>query len=170
MWQGGDHQRHAASQQFFEKLELLSLLNESERHSVISSAVRQLRTAHLGMNNFYNEPPFAERLMTLSEAEAIPDTIQEQFVDTVVACYIGNGYGESNAAVSYYETMIRSFSPKEMACMISLSEAKSLVAERLRTSSRCRRRIVGALGLVDSHSIPASQKADYDRLVRKYSP
>lgn len=58
----GDTQRHTASQQFFEKLGMLNLLNESERHSVISNAVQRLWNVHQGMNNFYNEPPFAERL------------------------------------------------------------------------------------------------------------
>ena len=91
----GDTQRHSASQQFFENLGLLASLNEAERHSVISAAVRQLWNIHLGMINFYNEPPFAERLMRLSELEAIPETIQEQFVHNVVGCYIGNTYGDS---------------------------------------------------------------------------
>ena len=53
----GDTQRHSASQQFFENLSLLALLKDSERHSVISSAVSQLWNVHLGMNNFHNEPP-----------------------------------------------------------------------------------------------------------------
>ena len=165
----GDNQRHAASQQFFEKLGLLALLNESERHSVISSAVRQLKTAHLGMNNFYNEPPFAERLMKLSKVEAIPDTIQEQFVETVVGCCIGNGYGVSNAAVPHYESMIRSFSPREMASMISIAEGNSIVAQRIGSSTFCRKRFAEALGLFDSHSIPASQRTEYNRLVHKLS-
>ena len=63
----GEDKRHLVSQDFFEKLGLLKLLNESERHSVISAAVRHLWDVHLAMNNFYNEPPFAERLMNLSE-------------------------------------------------------------------------------------------------------
>ena len=103
----GDTQRHSASQQFFEKLGLISLLSEAERHSVLSKAARQLSNVHLAMNNFYNEPPFAERLMNLSNVEAIPETIQEQFVETVVGCYIGNGYGVSHAAIPFYETMIQ---------------------------------------------------------------
>ena len=118
----GDTQRHTASQQFFEELELLSLLNESERHSLISGLVKRLWVVHQGMNNFYNEPPFAERLSRLSEQEPIPETIQEQFVHTVVGCYIGNGYGISRAAESYYESMIRSFSPKEVGLMISAAQ------------------------------------------------
>ena len=165
----GDDQRHRASQQLFEKLGLLVLLNDSERHSVISGAVRQLWSVHLGMNNFYNEPPFAERLMRLSGVEAIPDTIQEQFVETVVSCYIGNGYGVSNAAVQYYETMIRSFSPKEIACLISAGQGNSTVAQRVKSNSLCRSRLKDALGRVDPNSIPASLRTDYDRLAYRLS-
>jgi hypothetical protein len=56
----GDTPRHIASQQFFEKLGMIALLNESERHGLISHAISRLWTVHQGMNNFYNEPPFAE--------------------------------------------------------------------------------------------------------------
>ena len=161
----GDTQRHTASQQFFEKLGLLALLNESEMHSVISGAVRRLWTVHLGMNNFYNEPPFAERLMRLSEELAIPETIQEQFVETVVGCYIGNGYGVSNAAVRFYEAMIRSFSPREIASLISTDKGSSIVARRIQLDPFCRSRFLRALRLVNSDSIPPSLKAIYNRLI-----
>ena len=105
----GQNKRHRVSQDFFEKLGLLTLLNESERHSVISAAVGRLWDVHLAMNNFYNEPPFAERLMNLSDVEPIPSTIQEKFVLTVVGCYIGNGYGESSRSagiLSSYDSVV----------------------------------------------------------------
>ena len=162
----GEDTRHLASQNFFEKLGLLGLLNESERHSVISAAVRQLWNVHLGLNNFYNEPPFAERLLKLSEAEPIPETIQEQFVQTVVVCYIGNGYGVSHAAVPYYRTMIESFSPKEKAVLILAGRGKSKVAERVKSSSFCRQRFLEALQLIDSRSISPSLRIEYQRLIR----
>ena len=161
----GQDKRHLASLDFFEKLGLLALLSESERHSVISAAVRGLWHVHLGMDNFYNEPPFAERLMKLSELEPIPETTQEQFVHTVVGCYIGNGYGVSRAAVPCYEGMIQSFSPKEIARLISASQGKSPVAERVRSSASCSTRFLRALQLIDAGSISRSLRTDYDRLI-----
>ncbi|MGH7951176.1 MAG: hypothetical protein ACREFE_04560, partial [Limisphaerales bacterium] len=136
----GDNQRHIASQQFFEKLGLLNLLNESERHSVISNAVQRLWTVHLGMNNFYNEPPFAERLKALSEQGPIPETAQEQFVYNVVGCYIGNGYGVSWAAATAYESMIQEFSPREVSIMIGLARSNTSVGKRIQDDSSCRTR------------------------------
>ena len=165
----GQEERHLASQDFFEKLGLLTLLNDSERHSVISAAVRRLWDVHLAIDNFYNEPPFAERLMSLSELEPIPSTVQENFVHTVVGCYIGNGYGVSRAAVPYYEAMIQSFSPKEIASLISALQRNSTVAERVRSQPPCRRRFLTALQLIDVGSISRSLKSDYKRLIRTLS-
>ena len=162
----GQDKRHRVSQDFFEKLGLLELLSESERHSLISAAVRTLETVHLAMNNFYNEPPFAERLMQLSEAEPIPETIQEQFVVTVVGCYIGNGYGVSRAAIPYYEAMIQSFSPREIAILISATQGKSAVATRVEDSPSCRTRFLQALQLIDTGSIPRSLESDYKRVLQ----
>ena len=164
----GDTQRHGASRQFFERLELLALLNSSERHSIISSSVNQLWNVHLAFDNFYNEPPFAERLMTLSEQEPIPETIQEQFVHTVIGCYIGNGYGVSNAAIGFYEAMIRSFSPKEIAILTSVNQGSSTVAQRVRYHQSCRRRFGSALSLIDGGSVPPSVTSAFNRLIREF--
>lgn len=160
----GDSQRHVASQQFFEKLGLLKLLNESERHSVISNAVQRLWTVHLGMNNFYNEPPFAERLKALSDQGPIPETAQEQFVNSVVGCYIGNGYGVSWAAANAYESMIRAFSPREVSIMIGLVRSNTTtVGRRIQSDASCRTRFIAALKLIDRASVPSGVMADYDK-------
>jgi hypothetical protein len=62
----GDEARHKASQQFFERLGLVSLLGESEVHSLITAAARNLLSVHNGYDNFYNERPFADRLAGLA--------------------------------------------------------------------------------------------------------
>lgn len=165
----GKAKRHQVSQQFFEDLGILSLLNKSERHSVISASVRQLLRVHQGMNNFYNEPPFAERLMRLSETEPIPETVQERFVHTVVGCFIGNGYGVSHAAVPYYQSMIESFSPKEIALLISVGKGDSGVARLIRSNPSCRGSYKRALELIDSGSLPRSLRVAYRRLVKSLS-
>lgn len=163
----GFEDKHTASLQFFEKLGLLSLLNESEQHVVFSRAIDRLWNAHNGMNNFYNEPPFAERLLEVSLQGAIPETIQDHFVQTVVSCRIGNGYGISNAAVSYYNDIIRSFSPREVATLIrSVITRSTTIGRRISNNGSCRRNLKSVLELIDAASIPSGVKADYDRLVK----
>ena len=110
----GEDKRHVASQQFFEKLGLVSLLGEGEVHSLITSASRTLLRVHDDWNNFYNEPPFAERLEYLSRHSGVPESAQAVFVEAVITCGIGNIYGVSNAAMPSYRAMVKSFSPKEI--------------------------------------------------------
>jgi len=163
----GFEDKHTASLQFFEKLGLLSLLNESEQHVVFSRAIERLWNVHNGMNNFYNEPPFAERLLELSQHGAIPETIQESFVQTIACCRSGNGYGVSNAAVQCYDEIIQGFSPREILVLVkSASDRNSALGRRIANGGSCRRNFKEALQLIDTASVPNAVKADYDRLLR----
>lgn len=163
----GDEPRHTASLQFFEKIGSLILLNESEQHVIFSRATERLWNVHNGMNNFYNEPPFAERLLELSQQGAVPETVQEQFVQTVVCCNIGNGYGVSWAAVVSYEQIIKSFSPREIATMIRLAATpESTLGRRIAHIPSCRQRFKQNLTLIDPASVPNGVRTDYDRFLR----
>lgn len=163
----GLEEKHAASLQFFEKLGLLGLLNESEQHVVFSRAIDRLWNVHNGMNNFYNEPPFAERLLEVTQQGAVPETIQDSFVQTVACCRVGNGYGVSNAAVPYYDEMIQSFSPREVATLIRAAvDNVSTIGRRVSNNASCRRNLKTALELIDPASVSSSVKSDYDRLTR----
>jgi hypothetical protein len=161
----GDSTRHTVSQQFFERLSLLNLLNESEKHTIISKSVERLWTVHQEFNNFYNEPPFAERLEQLSQQGALPETVQQAFVQTVVGCYIGNGYGVSRLAEPSYVSMIKAFSPREITMMISLARSNSVVSQRIKGGGSCRQRFIQALNLIDESSVPNGFKVEYEKLI-----
>lgn len=163
----GDTKRHTASQQFFERLGLLHLLNETEKHTLVSNAIKSLWSVHQGLDNFYNEPPFAERLFDISLQEAIPDTTQDAFVETVVGCFIGNGYGVSRKALTFYESMIRGFTPNEIVSMIRLPSIKGIIGNRLKDRPMCNERYIEALRLIEQSSVPRTAKADYERFLRK---
>ncbi|MGP2926059.1 hypothetical protein ACTVKR_18910 [Serratia bockelmannii] len=163
----GLEEKHTASLQFFEKLGLLGLLNESEQHVVFSRAIERLWNVHNSMNNFYNEPPFAERLLEVTLQGAVPETIQDSFVQTVVCCRVGNGYGISNAAVNYYNEIIRSFSPREVAILVRAAvDNTSVIGRRIASHTSCRRNLKTALELIDPASVSSSVRTDYDRLTR----
>lgn len=161
----GDGGKHTASTQFFENLGLLTLLNETELHAIYSRAVERLWNVHNGINNFYNEPPFAERLLELSQQSAIPETVQDAFVLTVACCRVGNGYGVSNAAVVSYNKIISSLSPREIASLIKLATLKdNKLGQRLSSGSSYRTNFKALLSLIDPLSVPNVVKADYDKL------
>ncbi len=162
----GDTQRSAISQQFFEKISLFALLDDSEKHTIISKAVNQLWNVHQSWNNFYNEPPFAERLAELSKQGSLPKSIQEEFVEKVVGCYIGNGYGISEMAKPFYLEMIREFSPKEIQHMVEIPRKNSsIVARRINSKSSCRASFIQALKLIDASSVPDAVRVSYESFV-----
>jgi hypothetical protein len=160
-------EKHAASLQFFEKLGLLGLLNESEQHHIFSRAISRLWDVHNGMNNFYNEPAFAERLLELSIQGAVPETAQEQYVQTIGCCKVGNGYGVANAAVGDYDQMIRNFSPREILSFInSATTANNPLGRRVQAGGTFRVNYKSALGLLDPASIPNVVSAAYTQFIR----
>ena len=158
----GDNDRHRASQVFFEKLALLHLLSDSERHALLSGACRRLFEVHQAFDNFYNEPPFAERLLQITSQGAIPETAKSELVTTVVTCSVGNQYGVSRAAVPYYEQIIKSFTPVEVGMMLSLPESKTVVGMRIGSYGRCRDAFRRLVRLIDPISVPAKGKKAYD--------
>ncbi len=161
----GDQPRYKASQQFFEKLGLLELLTESERHALISKACKRLLSVHQAFDNFYNEPPFAERLANLSEQGAVPDSAKELFVTTVITCAVGNAYGVSDKAYDYYEEMIKGFSQAEIAIMLELPDSNTIVAQRVKNNDRCTTAFKKVVSLIDSASIPIRSKKSYDKWI-----
>ena len=80
----------------------------------MSEALQVLTSAHHGMNNFYNEPVPARRVLNLAgEQGDVPASIRQHYVRTVIDCYLGNGYGVSNAALPYYQQMVTRFSSQD---------------------------------------------------------
>lgn len=161
----GDDKRHKASQQFFEKLKLLALLDETEWHTLISSTCKKLASVHKSFDNFYNEPPFAERLLELSQQGEIPDTVKHSYVKTVIMCAIGNQWGTSESAYVSYKKMVENFSPSEIKVMLNLPNQGNTVAQRLKSYSRCKKRYVELVKLLDQSSVPTASKAAYRKLV-----
>lgn len=163
----GSEDKHIASQQFFEKLGLLGLLNDAEKHDLFYRAIKRLWDVHNGMNNFYNEPPFAERLLEITSQEIVPEVTQDFFVQTVMCCRIGNGYGISNAAEPFYDEIIQSFSPAEIATLMSaIIDSKSHIFRRISDKRDCRTNLKNALKLIDINSVPNSVKVEYSNLIR----
>ena len=158
-----------ADKNFVEKLKMLNIISVSEQHTIVKTACSNLLNAHLEFNNFYNEPPFAHRLLEITSSLKTPETTQQEFVYSVTMCFVGNRYGISNAAVSFYEEMIQNFSPKEIDHLINLPNQKTLFSDRINNYSNCKKRFVRALQLIDQESMNANQLAKYNELIKIYS-
>lgn len=162
----GDEKRHLASTGFFERIGMLSLLGDAELHRVVTAAAQKLLSVHNAWDNFYNEPPFAERLAKVTRDINVPETARPQYVETVVACGMGNGYGVSNAAISYYKKMVKSFSPGEVRTMLDLPVKSPLISSRLISSSN-EKRFRELVALIDEKTVASSAKALYKKWLPK---
>ncbi|GIO42280.1 hypothetical protein [Paenibacillus apis] len=80
-----------------------------------------LTNAHYGWNNFHNEPPHARLLASyIPDTGEIPESVSEKYVKTVIDCSIGNAYGISTAANSYYRFMLERFTEDQQKQFILL--------------------------------------------------
>lgn len=157
----------SAARILFEKLQMINLLSEPDKHSIVKNACKNLINAHLEYNNFYNEPPFAERLYEISQSMKIPDTAKQDYVYAILMGFVGNPYGVSNGAVVYYEKMIRDFSPKEINCLLSLNESRSLFSDKISHHSCCRKRYLDAIAMIEEDSMDAQQIAKREYIILK---
>lgn len=78
------------------------------------NALEALRTAHHGMNNFYTEEAPASLLLSLIGSDGeVPDSVRDNYVQTIVECFLGNGHGIAMAAEPSYRQMIQRFSSQD---------------------------------------------------------
>ena len=130
-------------------------------HIRMANACKRLLGVHQSYDNFYNEPPFADRLLQLTQQAAVPDTVKPEFVEAVVTAATGNQYGVSNAAVAAYHKMIKGFSPGEVEIMLALPQANGIIGARLKAYQSCRSRFKGLVQLIDPSSVPAKSVSAY---------
>lgn len=161
----GDTERQTKSRLFFERLGLLDLLDNSERHVIVSNACTNLMRVHQAWDNFHNEPPFAERLYQVVSQQQVPDTAKPEFVETVVTCSVGNGYGTSFDADFHYSRMVKGFSAKEIELMLKLPLQRNMLSERMENYTRCSAKYRKLVSSLDTASIPASLQAIYNRWI-----
>lgn len=161
----GDLQRKEFAHEFLEKVGGLSYLSENEMIVEFSNALTHLYRVHFGFNNFYNEPSFASLIMKyVPENGKIPESVREQYVKVIVMCYIGNGYGVSDGAYSYYEQMVDKFTDFEITCFLKLFSDEEF-ASQLQCSD-CQRRCVSLIEKFKAKTVKTSCHRVFDFLTR----
>jgi hypothetical protein len=111
----GDTEKKSAanSRQFFSKIGMLNDLGNAEQVAICTKAIENLQNAHLGFNNFYTEPPFAERLEEISiQISPLPAVVIGPFVKAVLQAYLGNAWGVSSQAMPFYSKMLNNLTPQ----------------------------------------------------------
>ena len=101
------------SEEFFTKIRMHNLLDETTKCSLFSNACSRLKAAHYEYNNFHNEPPYAEKLFDMQFDCTVPGVVKYSYVEVIVLCGMGNPYGVSRDAYEFYKKMVQSFSAKK---------------------------------------------------------
>lgn len=116
-----DIARRDASREFLETVEALSYLPPETLNLEMYQSIQMLKNAHFGLNNFYNEAPYARLLRKyIPENGNIPEEVRWEYVKTITLCYIGNGWGVAWTAATIYSELFGKFTEKEYKVYISL--------------------------------------------------
>ena len=161
----GDEPRYKMSQRYFSSLGIMGLLGSEELHVIITKACSNLIGTHQAFSNFYNEPPFAERLLEIVSGIAVPDSAKVVYVETVITCSVGSEYGTSNAADNSYLKMIKGFSQREIGVVIGLPKENTIVAQRIKAHKRCKAKYVEILKSIDPQSVHESFQKAYQGML-----
>lgn len=140
---------HAAQQkklarQFLEVVDGLKYMQDDLRMVELESIITNLLNAHRGLNNFYNEPPFARALKRIvGIPPSVPSEINKRYVLALVEVYLTNGHGVAVNANGIYQELIGhfdstqatiallSFNTDEISSSLQLSLCKRRFAELL---------------------------------------
>ncbi|WJE48934.1 hypothetical protein QRD90_06970 [Peribacillus frigoritolerans] len=154
------------SERFFEKVGALEFLPKDKVTSIVLTAIKDLEEAHHGMDNFYNEKPFAERL-AVSFDKKIPNPILKKYVYVVALCYVGNPYGTSDSASPFYIQMIENFSLREVEQLFSVITEDNYLKRRIESTSRCKKQFKKLIELLNADAVPVKNKTVYDSWINK---
>lgn len=128
----GEIDRRDSAREFLDAVNGLPFLPSDTLAVEISEKINNLYAAHIGFNNFHNEPSHARVLDSyVSNTGIIPESVRKAYVRTVVMSKIGNGHGVSTMAESYYDNMLQKFGEheiKEFVTLLMNTEFSSRVA------------------------------------------
>jgi hypothetical protein len=141
-----DEKKYA--REFLATVEGLQYITDQHRIAEIVSALEELKTAHEGLNNFYNEGLPARKLKALiGDAPKIPSGVEPEYVARLVDVFLTNGYGSCWAADEIYVQLIKSFTPKQAAYGIVMIFDEG-ISSKLR-ATLCQKKYMELLDIIE---------------------
>lgn len=120
----GDVVRKERANEFLAIVNGVSYKDEDSIAQELRDCLANLMSTHNGINNFYNEAPWARQLQSLIPVSGIiPQSVLPDWVKTIVICYAGNGLGYregvDEGALPYYKEFIKKFDNKALVCLLN---------------------------------------------------
>ncbi|MEU4555757.1 hypothetical protein [Micromonospora violae] len=126
----GDQIEATLARQLIDLVDGAAYLTVEERSWEIDSTLDELRDAHYGWNNFYNEPPAARRLReVVGQNSAIPASLNRKYVLDLVEVFLTNGNGVAVSADPIYQELIEKFTPEQASLALRSFTDPDVVAK-----------------------------------------
>lgn len=133
----GDQEEAKLARQLIDLVNGAAYLTTEERSWEIDSTLDELRDAHYGWNNFYNEPPIARRLRdVVGQNSAIPASLNRKYVLNLANVFLTNGNGVAVSADPIYQELIEKFTPEQASLALRSFTDSDVVAKLHRPLSQ----------------------------------
>lgn len=110
-----------AARELIDLVDGTSYLSMPVRAADMGEALDLLSSVHHGFNNFHSEPAPARRVLDLAgDSGDVPESVRGRYIEVILDCFLGNGYGISAAAEKTYEKMISRFSPADASVALRI--------------------------------------------------
>lgn len=154
--------KDAASEafEFMKIVDGIAYVPEDFRAHIYRKHSKNLIDAHMGWDNFHNEPSHASALFELGFSE-IPSASLLIYVKAIVLSFLGNGYGLSNGAQVYNEEMISNLSQAGVRALFKvISGDVDIIRELL--NDKPLSRLSKLMELIKDKTMFADQKKDFE--------
>lgn len=130
----GNNSQTRMGRSFFEIVSGIEYLPEPILVAEFNEALINLKNSHRNLNNFYNEPPFADQLKSIvGSSKNIPKSIEKNYVNTVVEVFLTNGNGTVYSADPIYRRLINQFDERQ-SMLALLSYTSEAISSKLQFS------------------------------------
>ena len=152
--------------EFLKIVDGVKYLSESYKEIIFKKQAQFLIDAHMGLNNFYNEPTHAKDLMLLGTE--VPFSALYTYVKAITLSFIGNRYGIANSAQIYNEKMLRSLSNIGVKTLLKILKTDIDVVGEL-MEIKPANRFIEILNILADKTLTGKQKTEYDYYCSKNS-
>lgn len=99
----------------------LRYITDQHRAIEVSTILEELKNAHDGLNNFYNEVLPARRLRSVvGNPPSVPTGIESKYISTLIDVFLTNGYGVAVSSNEIYLELIKGFNPRQSVFALAL--------------------------------------------------
>ncbi len=110
-----------SAREFLSIVDGLGYITDQHRAMEVSVILDELKNAHEGLNNFYNETLPSKRLKSIiGTPPKIPSGIEAVYVKSMVDIFLTNGNGVCWSANDIYLELIKNFTPRQAIYAIAL--------------------------------------------------